>query len=328
MPNKFCQRCGLELTQAQRWRHCKYCSRSCFNDTQFGERIEWNGVWIRPGQTLELLKLYEKGLSESEARRVIGADFKAMRHIRNTPELAVFLPKRTCLFCGESLDQKPLKNKYCSKSCHYKARYDRDNAARGRETCRVDHVKRSRAIDLFARGLNSGSIARYLDVSPQGIKNWLYAHPIKRASELCPELMPLLPLKHHLNQAKNAEEWRNILHEVAGSFGMPGRVILVTEPLHGGGAPGRYAVIVLEKLKQKMTEGAMFAFCNVLCNAVTVIEWKDGNWNVSRTLKSSGTFLWPGEHLGNFVPVTRAAFSYLLTYQKSAKPEPKTLVNL
>ena len=319
MQKETCQRCGRELTQSQRWRHCNYCSRSCFNDARFGERIEWNGVWIRPGQTLEVLKLYEKGLSESEARKAVGADYKAMRRIRNTPELAAFLPKRVCLFCGDALGQKPSRYKYCSRNCQRKAKYDRCNAAQGRETRRVDHVKRNRAIDLFARGLDSGSIARYLDVPVQKIERWVYARPIKRASELCPELTSLLPLKHRLDRAESATEWRNILQDTSKSFGAPGLVTLVTETLHGGGAPGRYASIVLEKLKQNVEEGAPFAFCNVLRNAITVIEWNDGNFHLTRTLKSSGTFVWPGEHLGDFVMVTKDAFSYLLAYQKSAK---------
>lgn len=321
MPNKVCQRCGRELTQAQRWRHCKYCSRSCFHDAQFGERIEWNGVWLRPGQTLEVLKLYEKGLSESEARKAVGADFKTMQRIRNTPEFAAFLPERVCLFCGKSLTQYPLAQKYCSKSCKGKAKYDRQRIAEGRETQRVDHAKRNRAIDLFARGLDSGSIARYLDVPAQKIKSWVYARPIKRSSNLCPELISLLPLKHRLDLAESATDWINILHDASESFGAPGLVILVTETIHGSGAPGRYAAIVLEQLKQICTDGASFAFCNVLRNAVTVLEWKDGNWSLSRTLKSSGTFLWPGKHLGDFVTVTQAAFSHLVSYQKSAKTE-------
>ena len=278
-------------------------------------------MWIRPGQTLELLKLYEKGLSESEARKVVGASNRAIRRIRDTPELAVFLPKRFCLFCGEALEQEPLQRKYCSSNCMYKAKYDRHNAAQGRKTRRVDHAKRSRAIDLFARGLDCGSIAHYLDVPVRKIESWVYAHPIKRASELCRELVWLLPLKHRLKRAKSAEEWRTILHDATGSFGVPGLVTLVTEMLHGGGAPERYAAIVLEKIKQPITYGASFAFCNVLRNAVTVLEWKDGNWSLSRTLKSSGTFLWPEEHLGDFVTVTRAAFSHLVCYQKSAKTE-------
>lgn len=321
MSGKVCQRCGRELTQVQRWNRKKYCSRDCFYDTRFGERIEWNGVWIRPGQTLEVLKLYNKGLSESEARRAAHADFKAMRRIRNTPEFAVFLPERFCLFCGKSLENESPRNKYCSKSCMGKAKYDRKRAAEGRETRRVDQAKRNRAIDLFARGLDSGSIARYLDVPVNKIESWVYAHPIKRAPELCPELVPLLPLKHRLNRAKSAGEWKSILHDAAGSYGAPGLVVLVTETLHGGGAPGRYASIVLEKLKQTVTGGASFAFCNVLRNAVTVLEWKDGNWNLSRTLKSSGTFLWPGEDLGDFVTVTRAGFSRLVSYQRNAKTE-------
>jgi predicted nucleic acid-binding Zn ribbon protein len=165
MSDAVCLRCGRELTQVQRWNRKKYCSRDCFYDARFGERIEWNGVWIRPGQTLEVLKLYGKGLSESEARKAVGADFKAMRRIRNTSELAAFLPKRLCLFCGKSLEQKPLGSKYCSKSCKGKAKYDRKRKQEGQITRRVDREKRNRAIDLFARGLDGGSIARYLDIA-------------------------------------------------------------------------------------------------------------------------------------------------------------------
>lgn len=321
MPDRVCQRCGQDLSQVQRYNKKKYCSRACFQDAYFGEKIEWNGLWIRPGQTLEILKLYQKGLTESEARKAVGADYKAMRRIRNTAEYAAFLPKRNCLFCGKLLEQASPRYKYCSKSCIGKAKYDRKNADEGRETRRVDQAMRQRAIDLFARGLDSGSIARYLDIPRGKIKSWVYSLPIKRASELCPELMPLLPLKHRLNQAKSADEWKSILHDATGSYGTPGLVILVTETLHGGGAPGRYAAIVLEKLKQPVAEGASFAFCNVLGNAVTVLEWKDGNWSLSRTIKSSGTFLWPREELGDFVPVTQAAFSCLTSYQKNGKSE-------
>jgi hypothetical protein len=172
---------------------------------------------------------------------------------------------------------------------------------------------------LFARGLDSVSIARCLDLPARKIKSWVYANPIKRASELSPELVPLLPLKHRLNRAKSAAEWRNSLHDASKSFGTPGLVTLVTETLHGSGAPGRYAAIVSERLKQPLAEGVSFAFCNILHNAVTVLEWKDGNWHLSRTLKSSGTFLWPGKHLGDFVTVTPAAFSHLISYQKNEK---------
>ena len=318
-----CRRCGKDLTQVQRWNRKKYCSRSCFYAVRFGEMVEWNGIQVRPGRALEILKLSQKGLTEPEIRQATGADYKAMQRLRDKPELAAFLPKRFCLFCGESLSQAPSQRRYCSSKCCCKAKYDRQNAAQGRETRRVDPAKRSRAIDLFARGLDSRSISRYLEVPAQKIERWVYAQPIKRASEVCPELMPLLPLKHRLDRATTAEEWRRHLHDASNSFGKPGLVILVTETFHGGGAPGRYAAIVLDKLKKPVVEGASFAFCNMLRNAVTVLEWKDENLSLTRTLKSSGTFVWPGEYLGNYVAVTRTAFSHLLTYQKSAKPEKK-----
>jgi len=318
MQSKVCQRCGKDLTKEQRWNHRRYCSRTCSHAAQFGEKIEWNGIWIRPGQTLEVLKLYQKGLSEAEAQAAVGADHKTMRRIRSTPEFVAFLPERLCLFCGDTLPQKPVR-KYCSSKCTGKAKYDRENIAKGRQTRRVDQAKRSRAIDLFSRGLGAGSIARYLDMPRERIERWVYAHPIKRRSELCPALWPLLPLKHRLNKARSAEEWVGILHDASQSFGALGIVTLITERRRGGGAPARYVSIVRENLNQRVTEGAVFAFCNILRTAITIIEWSDGNFRLTRTQKSSGTFVWPGEHLGDFVTVTRDAFSHLLAYQKNTK---------
>lgn len=98
--------------------------------------------------------------------------------------------------------------------------------------------------------------------------------PIKRSSDLCPELVSLLPLKHRLDQAENATEWMNILHDASNSFGAAGLVDLVTETVHGSGTPGRYVAIVLDQLKQSRVEDASFAFCIMLRNAVTVLERK------------------------------------------------------
>jgi lipopolysaccharide biosynthesis regulator YciM len=156
------------------------------------------------------------------------------------------------------VDDKTLQQKYCSSSCKGKAKYDLENAAKGRKTRRTDQAKRSRAIELFARGLDRGSIARCLDVPVQTVKNWIYSRPVKRMGELSPELIPLLPLEQRLNQAKDAAGWKKILHDASKSFGTPGLVTMVTETIHGSGAPGRYASIVLEQLNQKPQKRRIF----------------------------------------------------------------------
>jgi len=37
--------------------HTKYCSAQCYADSRFGEKVELNGVWIRPGKALEVFIL-------------------------------------------------------------------------------------------------------------------------------------------------------------------------------------------------------------------------------------------------------------------------------
>lgn len=320
MPIEICQCCGRALTQSQRWRHCKYCSRSCFADAQFGKKIEWNGIEVRPGQTLEILKLCQKGLTESEIRQATGADYKEMRRLRNSPEYADFFPERVCLQCGKSLPRNsPLQRRYCSSRCRYKAKYDRKLAAAGREKRQIDYEKRARTVELYKCGLDCGSIARHLDIPRQKAKNWIYHGGVKKPLAICPEIMVLRPLRHCLNEARCADEGAGILHEAAGSPDDSETIVLVCGTIHGSGAVGRYADIVLERLRQNLINGTRFAFCNVLYNAITTIEWRGETFYLTRSLKMSGTFAWPGEELGDFVTVSQEAFLHLIAYQKTAR---------
>ena len=136
---------------------------------------------------------------------------------------------------------------------------------------------------------------------------------------LCPELVPLLSLNQRLAHAKNAQEWVNILHEETELSVGAGSITLVCGTIHGGGAVGRYADIVLHKLRQELAQGRRFAFCNVLRNTITTIEWRGENFYLTRTIKTKGTFSWPGEELGDFLVITDAAFLHLTEYLKPSK---------
>jgi hypothetical protein len=97
-------------------------------------------------------------------------------------------------------------------------------------------------------------------------------------------------------------------------------VILVCSRLHGSGAPGRYVSIAAEQFWQKdFCDGTCVAFFNILRNAVTTIEWHGENFQMTRTFKTSGTFVWPDEKLGNSIEITRADFERLLGIKKQRK---------
>ena len=319
MSNKICLCCGKELSQVQRWNKRKYCSPKCFGASHF-KKIEWNGIKIRPGQVLEVLKLCHDGKSLQEAQQATGANRKALIQIRYTPELASFLPLRNCTICGNILPWDTPRTKYCTAKCSEKAHYEHQRIARGYLRRQTDYdEQRATAIDWYSRGLDYGSISRHLDVYIGTIYRWIHKSGVTKSDKICPELAHMRPLKHRLNDARSAKEWSNILHEASESQVDMGNVTLVCGTLHGGGAVGRYADIVLHKLRQKLIEGKRYAFCNVLRNTITTIEWRGENFYLTRTIKTKGTFSWPSEELGDFLIITNAAFLHLTEYLKSSK---------
>ena len=110
-----CQYCGKELSKQQVWNNKKYCSVKCFADSRFGEKVEWNGVWIRPGKALEVLKLCCAGMAPEQACQTAGADRSAIRRLKRISGAAELLSKRACPVCGKDL-HPPLNRKYCIKN--------------------------------------------------------------------------------------------------------------------------------------------------------------------------------------------------------------------
>jgi predicted nucleic acid-binding Zn ribbon protein len=260
-------------------------------------------------------------MTESAARQAVGAHDSAIKLLKSSPELAKLLPKRVCLICGDSLLHQHLGRKYCSSRCQSKADYDRRRVAAGhpKPKRQGDHAKRDQAVELYVHGLNCSSIAQHLGIPKKQAKNWIYYHGAKKLAEISGDVTLQRPLRHRLNEATNVEAWASILHEAAESSDDSESVVLVCGTIHGSGAVGRYADIVLEKLKQNLVDGTRFAFCNVLYNAITTIEWCGETFHLTRSLKLSGTFAWPSEELGDFVMVSEKAFLYLIAYQKTTR---------
>jgi len=310
-----CQYCGRLLKRVQIWNHGKYCSRQCFAKSHFGEKIEWNGVQIRPGKALDVLKLCNAGMKPHEACRTVGAHKNVIRRLKLIPGAAEILANYVCLICGEKLPL-PMSRKYCSKKCAQRAKYNRELAAAGKERRPIDE-RREIVVDLYRRGLEPSLISSHIGVSKEKVKNWIYYSGVKKPSKICPEIMAIRPLRYQLDGSNTAYEWVKYLEDAVDTVDYSGVVLLVCETLFGSGAPGRYASIVTEQFISHVVDANVrVAFCNILKNAITTIEWRGENFHMTRTIKSSGTFVWPGEEKGAFVMVSAGAFEHLISYKK------------
>ena len=322
-----CKHCGVPLTQNQIRNGGKYCSRQCFVHSHYGERVEWNGVQIRPGKTLEVLKLCSAGVSLQAACQMVGAHENVLTRLPKTPDTAALFSWRKCLFCGESLPL-PLQRKYCSAKCSRSAKYDKQLAAEGRERRQIDYERHNTARDLYRRGLGLSDIARHMGVKKDLVKHWIYRFGVEKPSEICQSVMSLRPTRHQLEDAQTADEWAEILRGSVRPPERSDRVILVCARLHGSGAPGRYVSIAAEQYwHEDFSGGSLVAFCNILKNAITTIEWHGELFHLTRTFKTSGTFVWPDEKLGRSIEVTRAEFDHLISLKKQSKNAEKACIH-
>jgi hypothetical protein len=276
----------------------------------FWRKVEWNGVWIRSGKALEVLKLCCAGMAPEQACQAAGASRSAITRLKMISGAAELLSKRACPGCGKDV-HRPLNRKYCSRKCRERSKYARGAAAKGIKRRLVDCEGRRKTLELYQQGFDGGSIAQLINVPKQRVDNWLY---YSKAAKNFP------PLRRRLENAKTADEWAGLLRNSASATEKSDAVILVCARLHGSGAPGRYIGIASEQFWQEgFYGGACVAFCNILKNAVTTIEWRGDNFHLTRTFKTSGTFVWPDEKLGRSIEVTRAEFERLISLKKSLK---------
>ena len=303
-----CQYCGKELNKEHVRNHTKYCSAQCYADSRFGEKVELNGVWIRPGKALEVLKLCCAGMTPIEACQTAGAERDAIKRLKMIPEAAkLLLMKRVCQVCGK--DVPPLHRKYCGKKCERKAKYAREAAAQGIKPRYVYYKNRRKAIELCQHGFGSSSIAQLLNVPQPTVEKWIYH--CKTAKKNFPSL------RRRLKDAKTTDEWTKILRNSACTTEKTDTVILVCARLHGSGGSGRYIGIASEQFwHEDFHDGVCVAYCSILENVITTIEWREENFYLTRTFKTSGKFVWPDEKLGRSIEVTRAEFEHLISLKK------------
>ena len=302
---RTCQQCGKELTKRQ---HKKYCSVQCSADSRFGAKVEWNGVWLRPGQMLEVLKLLCSGMPPAQACQMAGAYYSTIERLKKIPEAAARLPERICPVCSKDV---PMNRKYCCAKCRGEAGYARTAALKGITHRFIDHENREKTFELYRRGFDCGSIAQLINVPYETVGNWVYRSDVSKEFR---------PTRHQLEDAQTADEWTEILRGSVSPPERSDRVILVCARLHGSGAPGRYVSIAAEQYwHENFHGGVCIAFCNILKNAITTIEWHGDNFHLTRTFKTSGTFVWPDEKLGRSIEITRTEFDHLISLKKQSK---------
>jgi transposase-like protein len=276
-------------------------------------------VWLYPGKHLEVLKLCCSGMTPKQACETVGANYSTLRRLREDPATSALLLKRACPVCGENVPP-PLNRKYCSDKCKWTAKHEQNVVAKGIKRRFIDYEGRQKALELYQDGLDCGSIAQHLDVPKQKVKNWVHRSKVIKSAEISPKITTLRPLRRQLEDAQTAEEWSEILRNSEAMPELTDTVILVCARLHGSGAPGRYIGIASEQFWQEgFYDGVCVAFCNILKNAITTIEWRGENFHLTRTFKTSGTFVWPDEKLGCSIEVTRGEFERLISLKKYAK---------
>jgi hypothetical protein len=186
---------------------------------------------------------------------------------------------------------------------------------------------RQKTLELYQNGFDSGSIAQLINVPKQRVDNWLYRSRFKAAKKF-PPLKKCPPLRLRLENAKTADEWVEILRNSESATEKSDTIILVCAKLHGSGAPGRYIGIASEQFwHEGFYDGICVAFCNILKNAITTIEWRGDNFYLTRTFKISGKFTWPDEKLGRSIEITKAEFERLISLKKFEKTIEKTYEN-
>ena len=312
---KNCQQCGKELNRKQIWNKQKYCNRKCFGKSRVSAKVEWNGVWLCSEKHLEVLKLCFAGMTPKQACETAGASYNTINRLRENPETAAFLSKKACPVCGENVPL-PLSRKYCSDKCKWTAKYERNVITRGIKRRIVDYEGRRKALELYQDGFDCRSIAESTNISKPKVKHWIYDSGVAKIFR---------PLRHRLEAANTAEEWAEMLRNSKVTPEHSDIVILVCCRLHGSGAPGRYVSIAAEQVWRKdFYDGVCIAFCNILKNAITTIEWRGENFQMIRTFKTSGTFVWPDEKLGKSIEITRVEFDRLISIKKYRKM-PKNL---
>jgi len=235
---------------------------------------------------------------------------------------------KRCVYCGKGLPitSQLYKRKYCGITCSNK--YTLRQRKPDVQTKLWQHEPEvfEGAMEMYWSGLGGAQIARRTGIPVGTVYSWIHDFGGQRERIERPVLPAIIRVsikspKEQFKEAETASEWLEVLRESAlvtdETFeNLP--ICLVCGVLHGQSA-GKLAGVISESLKEDPLSGKSYAFCSKCRNAITVIAWKSPVYELSRYVKTHGTFIWPDENLGRTIEVTRAEFERLLFVKKSER---------
>jgi transposase-like protein len=224
--------------------------------------------------------------------------------------------ERFCIHCGQSLAGTDMKRKYCSQACENKVNYARQHPE-GRSRMEFDPVLREKGLKLYWGGLDQHAISRQLGVAEGTVGCWIHRYGGLRERRKIPEVMAMRPFKRRLKEAKDVDEWTQILSEAVRAGPSGSAIQLVCGTVSGQCEISHYAAMIADVLKLDPCSGEMFAFCNKSGKSISVIQWRHGAFRLVRIPKRRGCYLWPGEEMGKCGVVFMNEFNYLLQYEKN-----------
>ena len=112
-----CAKCGKELTPMQKREGREYCSRDCFHDARWGEKIRFGGIETRRPLVITAAKLLQSGLTQTEAARQLDIPQWQIASWIRRYGVENFVSDRVCGHCGKPLaGMRPMSNRKYSTS--------------------------------------------------------------------------------------------------------------------------------------------------------------------------------------------------------------------
>ena len=242
--------------------------------------------------------------------------------------------QQNCLYCGASLAGlvQAHKRKYCSVSCKnkYKLRLKKPDVQA--KLWQHEPAVFEQAMEMYWSGISSAVIARQFDMPVGTMYSWVhdFGGQRERAKPMRFIETPIhnWSLKEYFRLAGSAGEWVEILRSNAFQNDEPyenATVNLVCKTLQGQSA-GKFAGIIYENLKDDPRSGKTYAFCNKCRNVITTISWNEPIYQLSKYIKTHGTFIWPDEKLGVTIEITKPEFDHLIFLNKTQRKCRKSLI--
>jgi transposase-like protein len=218
-----------------------------------------------------------------------------------------------CLQCGTNLSgmTNPWQRKYCTKLCGERFRYRMKYPEKPHKLWQHEQTVFEGALEMHYTGIGGAEIARHYKIPTGTVYSWIHDYGERNRR--------FRVLKKQLPVVQNADEWVQYLREnspINTDDSDNPIVHLVCKTVNGTSNVNILGAIIFERLKVNPLNGEMFAFCNKGRNQITTIVWTGAMFNVTKHVKTHGTFMWMREDLSESIDITLLEFEYLISLEK------------